>query len=364
MDGKTLRRSYNREDRQSAIHMVNAFSVANGVLLGQIKTDDKSNEITAIPELLNLLDIEGALVSIDAMGTQADIAHTIVEKSADFLLAVKANQESVYQTVKTAFDKTDTGTSAIEQQKSRVEYREALTADASSLLFDEKWPAIKTVGKIISYRLNQGKETLQYRYYISSAVLNAQQLADAVRCHWAVENQLHWVLDVSLKEDDCQIYRGHGAENLARLRQATVNILKKRAFKPEYPAQKTQSINGSCLLRQAHQRLKKVHALGLEVSTLVYWLTDVSKPEGGNRAIRKSIDLQHTKSAPFEAHIIKLADLIENTSSIVKYDKKFAKVYLREKSNLLDVMMDEVKQTHIWKTAYANLAASEAALYG
>ncbi len=231
VDGKTLRGSYNREDRQSAIHMVNAFSVANGVVMGQIKTDDKSNEITAIPELLKLLHIEGALVSIDAMGTQTEIAHTIVDKGADFLLAVKSNQDSLYQTVRAAFDSTEKGTGIIEQQKGRVEYREAFAADASSLLFDEKWPAIKTVGKIISYRLYQGKEQLQYRYYICSAALTAQELADAVRSHWAVENQLHWVLDVSLKEDECRIYRGHGAENLARLRQATVNILKRESSK-------------------------------------------------------------------------------------------------------------------------------------
>lgn len=231
VDGKTLRRSYHREDRQSAIHMVNAFSVANGVVMGQIKTDDKSNEMTAIPELLNLLDIEGVLVSIDAMGTQADIAHTIVDKGADCLLAVKSNQKRLYQTVKAAFDNTEAGIGMIEQQKGRVEYREALAIDASSLIFDEKWPTIKTVGKIISYRLYQGKEQLQSRYYISSAVLTAQELAAAVRSHWAVENQLHWVLDVSLKEDECQIYRGHGAENLARLRQATINILKKEPSK-------------------------------------------------------------------------------------------------------------------------------------
>lgn len=235
IDGKTLRSSYNREDRQSTIHMVNAFSVANGVVLGQEKTEQKSNEITAIPELLKLLDIKGALVTIDAMGTQTEIAHTIVKKEADFLLAVKGNQKKLYKTLKEAFaeprQQLECRAENLERQKGRVDYRECYALEVDPKTFDEKWPPIHTIGLAISYRLSQGKEQLQYRYYISSAKLTAEALAKAIRAHWAVENQLHWVLDVALQEDDCQIYREHAAENLARIRQATVNILKKEPTK-------------------------------------------------------------------------------------------------------------------------------------
>lgn len=234
IDGKTLRGSYNREDRQSAIHMVNAFSVANGVVMGQLKTDAKSNEITAIPELLALLDIQGALVTIDAMGTQADIAHTIIDKGADFLLAVKGNQNALHRLVKDTFGAQPDDAinlTQIEAQRGRKEYREYQTIDAPKELIDAKWPTIQTFGKVISYRVHKGKGTLQTRYYISSAILSAEELAYAARGHWAVENQLHWVLDVTMNEDACQISRGDGAENLARLRQATVNILKKEPSK-------------------------------------------------------------------------------------------------------------------------------------
>ncbi|AQS39742.1 transposase [Shewanella psychrophila] len=156
IDGKTLRGSYNRDDRQSAIHMVNAFSVANGVVMGQLKTDSKSNEITAIPELLALLDIQGALVTIDAMGTQANIAHTIIDKGADFLLAVKGNQNSLHQLVKETFaDQLDyaENITQIEAQHGRKEFREYQTIEAPKELIDAKWPTIQTFGKVITYRI-------------------------------------------------------------------------------------------------------------------------------------------------------------------------------------------------------------------
>ena len=231
IDGKTLRGSYNREERQSAIHMMNAFSVTNGMVMGQLKTDAKSNEI---PELLALLDIKGALVTIDAMGTQADIAHTIIDKGADFLLAVNGNQRALHQRVKEAFaaqSEEVENVTQIEAQRSRKEYREYQTIAAPKELIDAKWPTIQTFGKVISYRVHKGEGKLQTRYYISSAILSSEELADAARGHWAVENQLHWVLDVTMNEDACQISRGDGAENLARMRQATVNILKKEPRK-------------------------------------------------------------------------------------------------------------------------------------
>ncbi len=194
IDGKTLRGSYNREDRQSAIHMVNAFSVTHGVMMGQRKTDATSNKINAINELLALLDIRVALVTIDAMGTQADIVHAIIDKDANFLLAVKGNQGALHQRVKETFatqsDDAENVTQ-IEAQRSRKEYLEYQTIAAPKELIDAKWPTIQTFGKVISYRVHKGKGKLQTRYYISSAILSAEELASAARGHWAIENQLH-----------------------------------------------------------------------------------------------------------------------------------------------------------------------------
>ncbi|AVT47996.1 hypothetical protein C8I07_09725 [Shewanella baltica] len=170
------------------------------------------------------MDIKGALVTIDAMGTQADIAHIIIDKGADFLLAVKGNQSALHQRVKETFAAQFEGAenvTQIEAQHGRKEYREYQIIDAPKELIDAKWPTIRSFGKVISYRVNKGKGTLQTRYYISSAKLSAEELASAARGHWAVENQLHSVLDVTMNEDACQISRGDGAENLARLRQVT-----------------------------------------------------------------------------------------------------------------------------------------------
>lgn len=232
VDGKTLRGSYNRSGRQSAIHMVNAFCVTNGVALGQAKTDAKSNEITAIPTLLMLLELEGSLVTIDAMGTQTAIAQTIIDKGADYLLAVKGNQKMLYRALRQAFAEqraSDSGDpKGIEQQRGRTEYREYHILNTDTLTLPQ-WPELKRIGMAVSYRNIKGKEQLHYRYYISSAELDTERFAQAVRGHWSIENQLHWVLDVAMGEDRCPIYRG--AENLARLRQCTVNILKKESSK-------------------------------------------------------------------------------------------------------------------------------------
>jgi predicted transposase YbfD/YdcC len=228
VDGKTLRSSYNRAGRQSAIHMVNAFCVTNGVVLGQAKTEEKSNEITAIPALLALLDIEGSLVTIDAMGTQKAIAETIVDKGADYLLAVKGNQKTLYDALNQAFAEkradNNIAPDGIECQRGRTEYRDYQVLDARTLSLPY-WPELKSIGMAVSYRNIKGEEKLNYRYYISSAVLSTERFAQAVRGHWCIENQLHWVLDVTMGEDRSPIHRG--AENLARLRQCTVNLLKK-----------------------------------------------------------------------------------------------------------------------------------------
>lgn len=236
IDGKTLKGSYDREDRLATLHMINAFACENKLVLGQLSTDCKSNEITAIPELLRLLDIKGALVSIDAMGCQKKIAETIVEQKADYLLAVKGNQGSLHTAIKDMFKdfrSTADTTYEIEKNRSRLEARCAQVLCAKKLAKDfPQWPKLKTVAVSMGYRQEKGKEPgLQYRYYISSAELTEETFSKAVRQHWAVENSLHWVLDLTMNEDDCQIYKDNSAENMAVMRQVSLNMLQKENSK-------------------------------------------------------------------------------------------------------------------------------------
>ncbi|QXC33763.1 ISAs1 family transposase [Aeromonas sp. FDAARGOS 1407] len=231
IDGKVLRSSYNREDRQSTIHMVSAFASANGVVLGQIKTDAKSNEITAIPELLALLDIRGCLVSIDAMGSQTEIAGKIVDNGGNYLLAVKGNQETLYSAVREAMSpqaREGSLQGTIERSRGRIEIREYHVMPAGAIVEQfPAWKGLSTLGVAIGYRCDsKGHESLEYRYYISSAALTEEQFANAVCSHWGIENQLHWVLDVTMKEDACPIYRGDAAEILATVRHMALNMLR------------------------------------------------------------------------------------------------------------------------------------------
>ncbi|SDJ34394.1 Predicted transposase YbfD/YdcC associated with H repeats [Ferrimonas sediminum] len=230
IDGKVLRGSYNREDRKSTIHMVSAFATANGVVMGQVKTQEKSNEITAIPELLKLLDVSGCLVSIDAMGCQTDIASQIVKQGGDYLLAVKGNQENLAKVVQKALAPVSqkNHTSTIGQGHGRVEAHEYHVLPATDIAAElPVWEGLKTIGVAIGYRLDStGKESLDYRYYISSAELTPERFADAVRGHWEIESRLHWVLDVTMNEDACQIYRGNAAEVLAGVRHMALNMLR------------------------------------------------------------------------------------------------------------------------------------------
>ena len=234
VDGKVLRSSYTRDDRKSTIHMVSAFATANGVVMGQVKTDAKSNEITAIPELLNALELKGALVSIDAMGCQTDIAKTITNKEADYLLAVKGNQETLYKAVQAQLTSVlDDPIVCIEKGRGRKEARAYAVLPATELAEEfAHWPRLKTLGVAMGYRLAaNGKESLEYRYYISSAELSKAQFADAVRGHWGIENSLHWVLDTSFSEDNCQIYRENAAELLAIIRHMALNLLRQETGK-------------------------------------------------------------------------------------------------------------------------------------
>lgn len=235
IDGKTLRRSYDKGKRKGAIHMVSAFSTANQVVLGQVKTGDKSNEIKAIPELLELLSIRGCLVTIDAMGCQRAIAQKVIDKGADYLLAVKGNQP----TLEAAFDNyfrlemlqsdEENTYSTQESGHGRKETRLSLAVDELSILGDLalEWPEIKTLGIVAAMREEGGQpaKDISVRYYISSARLSAREMLEATRSHWSIESQLHWRLDVGMREDDCRIRREQAGENMAAIRHIAFNIL-------------------------------------------------------------------------------------------------------------------------------------------
>ncbi|WP_133408585.1 ISAs1 family transposase [Parashewanella tropica] len=237
IDGKTVRRSYNKAKRLGPIHMVSAFSTANNVVLGQIKTAEKSNEITAIPELLKLLDIRGCIVTIDAMGCQKQIAQTILDKNADYLLAVKGNHKRLEETFIKHFsmDKLQKWNGEYfttnEKAHGREETRMHITCETFGEFVDLgfEWPGLQTLGISISFRNNEGEVPTDatIRYFISSAKLTPKKFAEAVRSHWHIENKLHWKLDVAMREDDCRIRRGEAPEVFSNIRHVALNLLNK-----------------------------------------------------------------------------------------------------------------------------------------
>ncbi len=235
IDGKTLRGSYNREDRASTILMISAYASSNKLVLGQLKTEQKSNEITAIPELIKMLDIKGALVTIDAMACQTKIASAIVEQGGDYLLAVKSNQGTLRQAIENAFSSQRAnvaGDISFEEGHGRIESRQCYVIDSTELEGDfSRWKNLKSIVMVENFRLEKGKDIdLEYRYYISSKELSAEQAATAVRENWGIES-MHWVLDVSMNEDAYQIYKAHGAENLSCLRHMSLNMLRAETTK-------------------------------------------------------------------------------------------------------------------------------------
>jgi predicted transposase YbfD/YdcC len=239
IDGKTLRGLFHNSGNRDCLHMVSAWSSENGLVLGQIQTAAKSNEITAIPLLLSILDIKGCIVTIDAMGCQTEIARNILDGGGDYVLALKGNQGNSHESVEQLFKwesknefsgVSHTRFTSEEKDHGRIEKRDVFSIgnlveiDGLGL---EKWPGLQSVTMVDSIRDINGKITREQRYYLSSLPAEADKIGNAIRGHWGIENSLHWVLDVVFNEDKARNRKGNSAANMAIIRHMAVNMVKK-----------------------------------------------------------------------------------------------------------------------------------------
>ena len=240
IDGKTLRGSGKRTQGNTPVHMVSAWLHENNLVIGQLATQEKSNEITAIPNLLEMLIIKGSVVTIDAMGCQTKIAQQVINQQGDYVLGLKGNQGHLYEETREFFetfedntwlDKHGSNHQTIDGDHGRVETR-CYTAIASHYIESAAhWPGIKSVVMVKTECHHSGNTRHDRRYYISSCTPDAKRLGHAIRSHWSIENKLHWSLDTCFFEDACRSRMGHVAENLAMLRHIALNILKNSKFK-------------------------------------------------------------------------------------------------------------------------------------
>ena len=237
IDGKTIRGAKSKGIK-SPVHMVSAWACENNLVLGQVKVSDKSNEITAIPELLDILSLESSIITIDAMGCQTAIAEKIISKDADYILAVKGNQDSLLENIKDEFffSKTFKTNKTIEGDHGRIETRicDVIEEFKETNLCDKKWIGLKSIVRITSARefKNSSKPTEKsIRYYISSLTADAEDFGKAIRSHWAIENKLHWTLDVAFGEDKSRKRKGNSSQNYSIILKIALNLIKNEKFK-------------------------------------------------------------------------------------------------------------------------------------
>ena len=239
LDGKQLRRSHDKSNGKAAIHMVSAWATSNRLVLGQVKVDEKSNEIKAIPELLERLDLQGCLVTIDAMGCQVDIADCVVEKEGDYLFSLKGNQSNLHEDVVLLFDDLEESdfsaydydyAKTVDKDHGRIEVRHCWTIVDPKLIQHmrgaDRFRALHTIVRVRSERYVGDKHSVEDRHFIGSATPLATEALRATRAHWHVENSLHWVLDIAFREDESRLRKGNGPQNFAVLRHIALNALK------------------------------------------------------------------------------------------------------------------------------------------
>ncbi len=236
IDGKTSRRSYQKKGASSPIHMVSAFAARQRLVLGQVKVDDKSNEITAIPKLLDMMAIEGAVVTIDAMGCQRDIARKIIDKKADYVLALKGNQGTLHDDIglfvaerkARAFKDTIVSRDeTLDGDHGRIETRTTTVIHDVEWLAEHAWPGLKSIVVVDSRRESDGKIQTETRLYITSCVLLAHVMGPIVRSHWAIENSLHWVMDMVFRDDECRVRTDHAPANFTTIKHLALNLTKR-----------------------------------------------------------------------------------------------------------------------------------------
>lgn len=230
IDGKVLRRSFDTASAKSSLHMVSAWGCEQRLVLGQIATDAKSNEITAVPKLLEMLSLKGCIVTVDALNCQRDIARQIVDQGGDYALALKGNQGRLHDDIRTFLDdpaaEAITRHTTVDGDHGRIETRTATIATAIDWLQEHHhWPGLEAIGKIVRTRESGAKTTTETAYYLISTPLSAARFGQVVRAHWAVENNLHWTLDVVMNEDQARNRLDNGPNNLAVLRHMALNIL-------------------------------------------------------------------------------------------------------------------------------------------